>query len=232
VGDLDRVLDVMAQWRRLYGESPLQLVALAASFALAAYAASKLLSGGHVIDILAWFVAAIIGHDVVLFPLYSALDRLAGHGAPRTFAGSINFLRAPAMFSGLLLLVYFPSILGLNAANYRAATSLDGGVYLARWLLITAALFVGSGLVFAVTIRRRDQGQPVAGSAAAPTDRPPLANEVPGDGSLPIENGGDPPVDEPAEPKPIASGDEPAMDHPAGESQGPADGPLSDGEAG
>ena len=145
----------MTRWRRLYGDSPLQLAALAASFALAGYAASKLISGGHAINVLAWFVVAIIGHDFVLFPLYSGLDRLAGNAAPRASSGAINFVRAPAMFSGLLLLVYFPSILGLNASNYRAATSLNGDVYLARWLLITAALFVGSGLLCAVTVRRR-----------------------------------------------------------------------------
>ena len=150
----------MTRWRRLYGDSPLQLAALAASFALAGYAASKLISGGHAINVLAWFVVAIIGHDFVLFPLYSGLDRLAGNAAPRSSSGAINFVRAPAMFSGLLLLVYFPSILGLNASNYRAATSLNGDVYLARWLLITAVLFVGSGLLCAVTVRRRGRPPP------------------------------------------------------------------------
>src|SRR5277367_2052855 len=180
----------MTRWRQLYGDSPLQLAALAASFALAGYAASKLISGGHAINVLAWFVVAIIGHDFVLFPLYSGLDRLAGNASPRASSGAINFVRAPAMFSGLLLLVYFPSILGLNASNYRAATSLNGNVYLARWLLITAALFAGSGLLCAVTVRRRGRAQPASTPAAATPDRsPPVEEEPDGDGPAPPEKG-------------------------------------------
>lgn len=146
---------MLTRWRRPYGASPLQLVALAASFTLTAYAASKLLAGGHVLNVLAWFALAIVGHDLVLFPLYSALDRVAGRATSRRAPNAINFLRVPAFISGLLLLVYFPSILGLNGANYRADTSLNGNVYLSRWLLISAGLFVVAGFAGAFDTRRK-----------------------------------------------------------------------------
>ncbi len=168
----------MTAWRRVYGASPLQLLALLASLALGGYAASKLLSGGHLVNVLAWFALAIIGHDFVLFPLYSLLDRIAGRAAPRRAAGDVNFVRAPAMMSGLLLLVYFPSILGLNASNYRADTSLGDGVYMSRWLLITAGLFLASAVTYALVVRRRSarrrtvarrRGPAGAGATAATT---------------------------------------------------------------
>jgi len=228
----------MTRWRQLYGDSPLQLAALAASFALAGYAASKLISGGHAINVLAWFVVAIIGHDFVLFPLYSGLDRLAGNASPRASSGAINFVRAPAMFSGLLLLVYFPSILGLNASNYRAATSLNGNVYLARWLLITAALFAGSGLLCAVTVRRRGRAQPASTPAhaastaatATPDRAPPVEEEPDGDGPAPPEKGRAPPPDAGDEPMLIESGDERATNEPANEAEPATDRPFSGDE--
>jgi hypothetical protein len=144
---------ILTRWRRLYGASPLQLLALAASLTVCAYAASRLLAGGHVINVLAWFGLALIGHDLVLVPLYSALDRISGAAASRRAANAINYLRVPAAISGVLLLVYFPAILGLNATNYRADTGHDGGVYLRRWLLISAALFLVAGVAGALRAR-------------------------------------------------------------------------------
>jgi hypothetical protein len=145
---------MLTRWRRVYGASPLQLVALVASLALSAYAASKLLAGGHVINVVAWFGLALVGHDLVLLPLYSTLYVIAGRIPSRHATNAINFLRVPAAISGLLLLVYFPSILGLNRANYRADTSLNGDVYLSRWLLISAALFLAAGFAAALQARR------------------------------------------------------------------------------
>ncbi len=181
----------MTAWRRAYGASPLQLLALLASFALAGYAASKLLSGGHLVNVLAWFALAIIGHDFVLFPLYSLLDRIAGRAAPRRVAGDVNFVRAPAMMSGLLLLVFFPSILGLNASNYRADTSLGDGVYMSRWLLITAGMLLASAVTYALVVRRRSArrrtdtrrtelaGVAAAAATAAPDTSTPAAAATP-----------------------------------------------------
>ena len=58
------------------------------------------------------------------------------------------------MVSGILLLVYFPPILGLTDANYLAATGHHPGGYARNWLEITAALFLGSAVVYAIRVTR------------------------------------------------------------------------------
>ena len=61
-----------------------------------------------------------------------------------------NHVRAPAAISGVLLLVYFPLILGLSSANYRNDTGHRLAGYTRNWLLITAGLFLVSALVYGV----------------------------------------------------------------------------------
>jgi hypothetical protein len=151
---------VIGAFKRRYGENPLHLLGHLAAFAIAAYALAQVLGGSAPVNFAAWFVGAALLHDIVFLPLYSLLDRIAHHGARRARVGApssvplINHLRAPALISGLLLLVYFPLILGPAGRTYRAATGhgLDG--YLRNWLLITAALFVASAVVYAVRLRR------------------------------------------------------------------------------
>jgi hypothetical protein len=92
--------------------------------------------------ILVWFVGAIIIHDFVLYPAYTALDR-ALQRAPF----DVNYVRVPAILSGLLFLVWFPLILEKAPGLYRSVTGVEPPDYLARWLIITAALFGGSLLV-------------------------------------------------------------------------------------
>ena len=66
-----------------------------------------------------------------------------------------NHVRAPALISGLLLLIYFPLILGPGDAAYFSATGHHPSGYLRNWLLITAALFAGSGVVYLIRVWRR-----------------------------------------------------------------------------
>jgi hypothetical protein len=42
----------------------------------------------------------------------------------------------------------------LGDDTFKRASGLANGVYLQRWLLLSAALFAGSGLLFAVRVRR------------------------------------------------------------------------------
>jgi len=58
---------------RWYGSSPLHLLAMIGSFALAGYAAPSCCR--QPFGILVWFVAAVIGHDLLLMPLYTLADR-------------------------------------------------------------------------------------------------------------------------------------------------------------
>jgi hypothetical protein len=60
--------------RRWYGASPLHLLALLAAFALAGYALHGVIEAGQWRGFAEWFVVAIIGHDLLLFPLYSLAD--------------------------------------------------------------------------------------------------------------------------------------------------------------
>ncbi|MFJ7586851.1 hypothetical protein ACIQZO_05535 [Streptomyces sp. NPDC097617] len=156
-------MSAAAAFRRRYGASPLHLVLVLASFALAAYAGVRRLKGDTV-GVALWFVGAALLHDLVLLPLYSLTDRAAqllcegragpGRRAPRP---SVNYVRVPAFVSGLLLLVWWPLVLR-RVGHYTAATGLPADVFLGRWLLITAALFAASAAT--LLVRRRQASRP------------------------------------------------------------------------
>jgi hypothetical protein len=106
---------------------------------------------------MAWFIGAVVGHDVILMPLYTLADRSAmaviRHRAPRLPSiGWINYVRVPAALSGLLLLVWAPLILRLRT-RYQASTTLSENPYLWHWLGVTGALFLVSAAVFALRLR-------------------------------------------------------------------------------
>ncbi|MEU6523450.1 hypothetical protein ABZ892_11545 [Streptomyces sp. NPDC046924] len=134
--------------------SPLQLLLLACSFALAAYAGVRLLADDW-FGVALWFVGVALLHDLVLLPLYTAADRAAvrGLGAVRRREW-VLYVRVPAALSGLLLLVWFPLISGRVEQRYRLGTGLSVDVFLPRWLLLTAVLFGGSALLLALRLRR------------------------------------------------------------------------------
>jgi len=113
-----------------------------------------------------WFIGAAIFHDLVLWPLYGAVDRLARRAsrvdrAPATGPGAgvpwVNHVRVPTVISGVLLIISFPLVLHMADA-YQRAVGLAPSPYTARWLIITAVLFGGSALLYAarwVLWRRR-----------------------------------------------------------------------------
>ncbi len=142
----------MSRLRALYGTTPLHLVAIVASLAIAAYAAGKVVEGTpNWPKVALWFVAAAVLHDVVLFPLYTVLDRIAGGRRP---GPAVNHVRVPAVLSLALLLVSLPLVLRIAPSTYTSATGLEPGPYLERWLAVTAVLFAASGLVLALRARR------------------------------------------------------------------------------
>ncbi|MGW1624045.1 hypothetical protein [Streptomyces sp. NPDC002172] len=156
---------------RLVIGSPLQILLLACSFALAAYAGLRLLSGDW-LGVVLWVVGAALLHDLVLLPLYALADRAVARGLgvagrrvgvpPTPFGqrGRTMYVRVPAALSALLLLVWFPLISGMVAGHYRSATGLSTDGYLARWLLITAVFFGGSALLLARRLRRATKRRP------------------------------------------------------------------------
>lgn len=142
--------------------SPWQLLLLACSFLLAGYVGARLLAGDW-FEVALWFVGAAVLHDLVLLPLYAAADRTTvralGAVGHREWTA---YVRVPAVLSGLLLLVWFPLISGQAAGRYRSATGLPADVFLVRWLLITAVLFGGSGLLLVLRLRRATKQRPPA----------------------------------------------------------------------
>jgi hypothetical protein len=132
--------------RRLYGSSPLHLVAHLALLPLCAWALIELLGARQAANVVAWLVAAVVLHDFVVLPLYSGADR-----AMRLAAGArINYLRVPAALSLLMLVVFFGTIGERGEGAYRAASGLDYDGYALRWLLVSAALFAVSALVYGI----------------------------------------------------------------------------------
>ncbi len=153
----------MNAFRREYGAGPLHLLAVTASIAVAAYALSRVFDVvGEPPRVVLWLAGAIVAHDLVLFPLYALLGLIAGGALvpdarrSRLRIAALNHLRAPALASGLLLLVWFPLIAAKAPRTFMRSTGLDVGIYFDRWLLATAVLFTGSALLFA--LRRAPAG--------------------------------------------------------------------------
>ena len=158
---------VIGRIRRWYGAHPLHLLALLAAFALAGYAAQAVVAAGQWQLVALWFVAAIVGHDLLLFPLYSLADlslrrllpwREGGAStAPNRIAHPqppvINHLRVPAGLSLLLLLVWFPLILRLSSSAYHRSSGLTEAPYLWRWLAVTGVMFLASAVGYALRLR-------------------------------------------------------------------------------
>ena len=189
----------MRRLLRWYGANPLHLLALVGCFALAGYAAALLVSP-RPLAVAVWFAGAVVGHDLLLLPLYSLADRSVRaairHHAPRLAPIAwVNYLRAPPGLSLLLLLVWFPLILRLHT-HYHASTTLSPNPYLWHWLAVTGALFLLSATAFALRLRAVHRASSherastpgsgaVPGSAAAPTaQHPPNLGSGPHDPAL------------------------------------------------
>jgi hypothetical protein len=154
--------DPLTRTARAYGASPLHLLALLASFAVAGYAVAHLARESTFVRILIWFLAAVIGHDLILFPLYALADRsLTGalralwpRRGTAALVSPLNYFRVPLLGTGLLFLVFLPGIIRQGQATYHAATGQTQQPFLDRWLLLTAAMFALSALVYAIRLRR------------------------------------------------------------------------------
>jgi len=156
----------LKRFRALYGAGPLHLLALLASFAIAAAAVVGWFQRPRdVVNVLEWFAAAIVLHDLVLLPLYSLLDRIAFGGLRKradqaerlALPGLVKptaYLRIPSILSGLLLLVFLPVISGLGSQTELSASGIPESGYAARWLFATGVMFAVSGVAYAVAVAR------------------------------------------------------------------------------
>jgi len=151
------------RFRAVYGSHPLHLLTLVAGFALFGYVIATIkpttLWNTNVWwqSILVWFAAAIIAHDLVLFPIYALIDRILVAGSrlrPREKASvsALNYVRIPAMGAALTLLVFLPGIIEQGAPAYTAATGQTQEPFLGRWLMLTAVMFAVSALLYGVRL--------------------------------------------------------------------------------
>jgi hypothetical protein len=179
----------MRRLLRWYGAGPLHLLTMIGCAALAGYAAVELLPNNW-FGIPLWFVGAVIGHDLLLMPLYTLADRpvtaVFRHRPARLSAGSVNYVRVPAALSGLLLLIWFPLIFRLPS-RFQFTTTLSLDPYLWHWLAVTGALFLLSAVALALRLRpsrAAAASQPVPPAADAPpvpatSPQPPPGNAPP-----------------------------------------------------
>jgi len=173
---------LLARFRRHYGASPLHLLAFVASIAVTGIAVKGWLDEPAISIryILIWFVGAIIAHDMIVLPLYSALDRLglassrradehrappspsereaAEPPAPRS-PGWV-YVRVPLILSALLLLVFGAEILREGNATFHAASGHTQDVYLQRYLIVVGVLFLLSGLAYLRSSARASSRMP------------------------------------------------------------------------
>jgi hypothetical protein len=181
---------LIARFKAQYGAHPLQLLTLVACFAFVGYVISvmgpKQLWNSRVWwqSILVWFLGAIVLHDLVLFPIYAVADRSL-HAGWQAVTGRlpdrrprvpiVNYVRIPALASGLLFAMFFPGIIEQGSAAYLRATGLTQAPFLDRWLLITAVLFGTSAVAYAVRsamVGRRQRAEQEA--SVTPTASEPL----------------------------------------------------------
>jgi heme/copper-type cytochrome/quinol oxidase subunit 1 len=146
----------------LYGENLLHLIVLLGALALAIYAVS-VLGVGQLFNpavwwqsIAVWFAVAVIGHDLILFPLYALAERVLPmprrrseqtepHRVPLT-----NYLRLPTLATAFTFALFLPGIIEQGAFTYTAATGLTQEPFLDRWLLLTAGFYLTSAVCYVV----------------------------------------------------------------------------------
>ncbi len=148
--------------RNFYGEHPLHLIVLLGCFALTGYVAAHVATYALWPQILIWFLGAVVAHDFVLFPVYALIDRsaisllglLRKHRrdgiTPRVPV--VNYLRIPALGTGLTLVLFLPGIIRQGEPTYSLATGQTQEPYFYRWLLLCAAMFLLSAVVYTIRL--------------------------------------------------------------------------------
>jgi hypothetical protein len=148
-------------WHRagdLYGASLWQLALVLACFALTGYVVGQLLGNPTLWIIGLWFVGAVIAHDLVLFPIYALADFIVAHTVRRWHHSRrwpvrmVNYVRLPALASGLTLILFLPGIIEQGAPAYRNATGLTQAPFLLRWVIFVVAAFGLSAVAYLLRV--------------------------------------------------------------------------------
>lgn len=126
----------------------MRVLVLLGCVGLAGYAATIVAGDPSWVRMAAWFLAGVVVHDALLLPLYAGADRALVVLAPRSRVSVVNHVRAPVLGAGLTLLVFLPGIVRQGEAVVVGATGLDQSPFLGRWLVLVAAMFAVSAIVY------------------------------------------------------------------------------------
>ena len=179
---------LLARYRDFYGSNPLHLLIILAGFALVGYLVATFEptvfwnSKVWWQSIAVWLAAAVILHDLVLYPASALADRVLlsipavrpRQGGRQSPVPAVNYIRIPTLASTLLLVVFLPGIIQQGARTHLAATGLTQEPYLPRWLLLTAAFFGTSAVLYAiqrVRVHRQTAVEPATASGAGSAER-------------------------------------------------------------
>jgi hypothetical protein len=151
---------LLGHFRRRYGGSPLHLAGHLVVFAIALFAIWRIASAQSVVKLIALYIGFAIAHDLIFLPAYSGVDRVMRAALAKLPIGrsdsvpAVNHIRAPALISGLLLIIYAPMISGRDAHGYLFSSGHPVEGYLRNWLVISIGLFLGSALIYALRVGR------------------------------------------------------------------------------
>jgi hypothetical protein len=128
------------------------LLLSAACLAFAGYLVWVVLPAPNSARIFIWIALAAGVHDVLLWPLYTLLDRALARTSKSKHRQPgvpwINHVRVPAVLSAVMLLISFPLVLRHSEPAYHAASGLTEQPYLGRWLVLSGSVFAGSALIY------------------------------------------------------------------------------------
>ncbi|GAA1708541.1 hypothetical protein [Fodinicola feengrottensis] len=181
----------MRRARELYGADLWQLALVLLCFSLVGYVVGQVLGDPAAWVIGAWFLGAVIGHDLLLFPVYALADVILAHTVRRWHHPHrwlpipvVNYVRLPALASGLTLILFLPGIIQQGAQTYLNATGQTQQPYLRRWLIFVLVAFAVSGCVYAIRVwfatRPLRHSQKLARSVVEPGERVLTFAAVPG----------------------------------------------------
>ncbi len=109
-------------------------------------------------SIAVWLVGAFVVHDLVLFPLYAAVDRaLVALLAREKTVQPLNYVRLPLLACALVTLMFWPGVVRQGEGTYRAATGQTQEPFLGRWLLLCGAFLLTGAVLYMlrVAVQRR-----------------------------------------------------------------------------
>lgn len=147
----------MSAVRSRYGAHLWHLLVLLACFAVTGYAVSRLLGDRTaLVRITIWFVGAAVVWDLVLGPLLAAADRGLRplHRVRLRGVPALNFVRVPALLSGLLLLLWTPLVLRRSEDVYESKSALPIEPYLGRWAAVTVVLVLAAAAAYGLAVLR------------------------------------------------------------------------------